>query len=166
MSNYKNNVNIDFTEQPAVDIKNYKETEETKIVESAKRHVIRINDIALYRNIYAKKSVIKSNNLIKTPAKSIAIFCNEYIPAHFEARDYITYHLTINGTTYKVVPINSDKNGTKIIKTSDYDFDSTYVEYINEFITSAYITITINCPNKYETPFLSDFKVLVGDKDV
>lgn len=166
MSEYKKNVNIDFTESPTANISNYKTETIVKQVKTGKRHVIKVNDINLYRNKYAAKSKITTKNLITNPARSIAIFCNEYIPTHFPEGKYIQYYFTINGTNYEVVPINSDREGIKIIKVSDYDFKSEYVKYINQKIISAYLTIIINTPNDYETPFISDLKVLVGDKNV
>ena len=167
MADYnKNNINIDFKESNVSNIENYTMNKTIHKANSAKRHVIKINDIELSRNVYKIKNTIKSKNLITTQARSIAIFCNEYIPEHFPNGKYIEYHLTINGVNYEIEPINSNRNGIKIIKVSDYDFNSDYVEYINEKITTAYLTIIIKTPNNYETPFLSDLKIMVGDSNV
>lgn len=166
MAEIKNNINIDFTEVDSSESSQYAAQTEVVKVQSAKRHAIKINDINVFRNKYDINNVITSNNLVSVPSRSIAIFCNEYIPKHFNSGEYIKYIMKINGKDYEMVPINSDKNGIKIIKTSDYDFNSDYVEYIEEKITSAYLTIKITCPNEYETPYISDLKILVGDKNV
>ena len=110
--------------------------------------------------------IITTNNLIKKPAKSIAIFANEYIPQHFPKGEYIYYTLTVNGIDYKITPINIDRNGTKIIKTSDFDISSNYSIYIGEEIKTAYLTIKMRSISKYETPFLKNIKVLLGDRNV
>lgn len=162
----KNNVNIDFKEDSIKDLQGLSTKKEIVQIPTAKRHVIKINGIQLEKNIYNTESIIKTNNLITTPARSIAVFCNEYIPEHFVDGTYIRYYLNVNGQDIEVVPINANRDGVKIIKTSDLDLDSNYVEYINQKIKSAYLTIKISTPNKYETPFISNLKVLVGDKNV
>lgn len=162
----KNNVNIDFKEDEIKDVEGIKTEKKIVTLNTARRHVIKINGIELEKNIYDKQCVIKTNNLIKLPARSIAIFCNEYIPEHFSTDRCIQYFLTVNGQDFEVVPINSDRGGVKIIKTSDLDLDSSYVKYINQKIKTAYLTIKMTTPNKYETPFISNLKVLVGDKNV
>jgi len=162
----KTNVNIDFKEENIKDIEGLQTKKEIVKLNTAKRHAIKINDIQLEKNIYNAESIIKTNNLISNPARSIAIFCNEYVPEHFSAGKWIRYYLTVNGQDFEVVPINSNNNGVKIIKTSDLDLSSDYVQYINQKIKTAYLTIRISTPNKYETPFISNLKILVGDKNV
>lgn len=162
----KNNVNIDFKEDDIKEVEGLQTKKEIVKLNTAKRHVIKINGIQLEKNIYNTESIIKTNNLISNPARSIAIFCNEYIPEHFSTGTWIRYYLTINGQDFEVVPINSHHNGVKIIKTSDLDLNSDYVQYINQKIKTAYLTIRISTPNKYETPFISNLKILVGDKNV
>lgn len=161
-----NNINIDFKEEVTAEVAGLKSEKKLVKLNTAKRHVIKINGISLAKNIYTTESVVRTSNLIKTPARSIAIFCNEYIPEHFPSGTYIEYHLTVNGQDFEVVPINSNKNGVKIIKTSDLDLNSSYIKYLNQKIKTAYLTIKIKTPNKYETPFISNLKVLVGDKNV
>lgn len=162
----KNNVNIDFSDSDIKDVEGIKTEKKIVTLNTAKRHTIKINGIELEKNIYEKECVIKTNNLIKNPARSIAVFCNEYIPEHFSNDKYIQYYLSINGQDFEVVPINNNRDGVKIIKTSDLDLNSSYVKYVNQKIKSAYLTIKIKTPNKYESPFISNLKVLVGDKNV
>lgn len=160
------NINIDFKEDKISEVAGLKSEKKLVKLNTAKRHVIKINGINLEKNIYKTENVVRTANLIVAPARSIAVFCNEYIPDHFPSGTYIQYFLTINGQDFEVVPINSNKNGIKIIKTSDLDIDSSYVTYINQKIKTAYLTIKIKTPNAYETPFISNLKVLVGDKNV
>lgn len=161
------NTNIDFTENKTSEQEGFVTSKKLVKVETGRRHAIKINDVTLEHNVYKSPSVIKTGNLITgKPAKSIAVFCNEYIPEHFKEGVYIKYVLTINGEDTEVVPINSHHNGIKRIKTSDYDLDSDYIKYINQPITSAYLTITITTPNQYESPFISNLKVMMGGQDV
>ena len=162
------NTNIDFTEKKVSEQEGFVTSKKLVKVETGRRHAIKINDVTLERNVYKSPSVIKTGNLITgKAAKSIAVFCNEYIPEHFKKEDvYVKYVFTINGEDIEVVPINSHRNGIKRIKTSDYDLDSDYIEYINQPITSAYLTITITTPNQYESPFISNLKVMIGGQDV
>lgn len=163
----KNNVNIDFSEDKVSDLDQYEKKETLVKLETGRRHVIQLGDIKTEKNKYAAKSIMKTNNLIKAPVKAIAIFANEYIPSHLDPnKEYIHYYLNVNGKTYDIVPINSVRNGTKIIKTSEYSLNSKYAEYINETIKSAYLTIEINAPSKNETIFIGNIKVLAGDKHV
>lgn len=162
----KNNINIDFKEDPIKEVAGLQTQKEIVQLNTAKRHVIKVNDIMLEKNVYNSESIIKTNNLITSPARSIAIFCNEYVPEHFTAEAWIKYYLSVNGQDFEIVPINANRNGVKIIKTSDLDLKSDYVRYVNQKIKTAYLTIRLSTPNKYETPFLSNLKVLVGDKNV
>lgn len=131
---------------------------------NAKRHVIKIEDISAKRNTYEQYTTLKTNNLVTSPATNIAIFANEYIPTHYSGADYIKYILEINGVSYEIVPINLDRNGIKIIKASSTDKESGYTHYISEKIKEAYLTIQLKAVNEYDAPFLSNLKVLVGNK--
>lgn len=129
---------------------------------SARRHAIKINGISATGNQYALTTTRRSRQLITEPVESMAFFCNEYIPPHFPDSQYIKYVLTINGTDHEVIPINSDKNGKKIVRTTSSGSNSDYVLYLSESIKSAYLTIIIKTPNKTETPYISNLKVLIG----
>lgn len=132
-------------------------------VPTAKRHVIKLNDLSVYQNKYNSGSII-SNELLSEPIKYISLYCNEYINPNYNIEDYIKYYLYINGNQYEVIPINSQRNGTKIIRltTSTYVADNT--EYINESIKSAYLKIVINSSDDI-SPFISNIKILIGDED-
>lgn len=137
---------------------------EQKIVEinSARRHVVRINGIEAKRKRYKAQTTMKSRELIRVPVDSIALFCSEHIPSHFPNEKYVTYILTVNGIDYEIEPINSHRPGKKIIRHSELGADQPYAIYINESIKSAYLTIVINTHGKTETPYLSNIKILYG----
>ena len=163
----KNNINIDFSEDKVSDLEQFDKKETLVKLETGRRHAIKINDLTAEKNKYSHKSTMKTNNLVKAPVKSIAIFANEYIPSHLDAKkQYVKYILNVNGKEYEITPINSSRNGIKIIKTSEHTFNSKYAEYINETIKSAYLTIELTAPSAYETIFVGNIKVLAGDKHV
>jgi hypothetical protein len=153
---------IDFKEIASQELNGYTINKKLVTVDSAKRHVITINNIKANGNVYKQNNAFKSKELISQPVKSIALFCNEYIPNHFPDNDYFKYVFTINGVDYEIVPINSNRNGKKIIRTTDYSSPSEYVEYLNEEIKSAFLSITIKTPNTNETPYISNLKILIG----
>lgn len=154
--------NIDFKEIASQELNGYTVNKKLVTINSAKRHVIAINNIKANGNAYNQNNAFKSKELISRPVKSIALFCNEYVPEHFSYDDYFKYVFTINGVDYEVVPINSDRNGKKIIRTTDYSSPSEYVEYLNEEIKSAFLSIVIKSPTTNETPYISNLKILIG----
>lgn len=156
---------MDFKEIISKEIKGYDINKKIIKVKSAKRFVIKLNDISLYSNNYIQTSVMTSKELIATATNSIAIFTNEYIPNHFPSNKYITYLLSVNGKTYEVEPINSNRNGIKIIKVANELNTENNVMYIQEKIKSAILTIQIKTPNNYETPYVSNIKILTGGEN-
>lgn len=141
---------------------NFELSSKTVKLATARRHAIKINGISAKGNQYATTTTRRSRQLITEPVESMALFCNEYVPSHFPNSDYIKYILTINGTDHEIVPINSERNGKKIVRTTDVGYASDYVLYLSESIKSAYLTIIIKTPNKTETPYISNLKVLIG----
>lgn len=156
--------NINITETEVLNTEGYAIEQKLISVESAKRNVIKINDISSEQNIYKQSSYIRTNNLLTYPVKSVAIAAIEYIPEHFSNKNCFTYILTVNGQDFEVVPINLQKNGVKVIKTSEIQIDTYYSKYVNEPITSAILTIKINTPNTSESPFVSNIKLLAGER--
>jgi hypothetical protein len=154
------NINIEKIASSATS--EYQTAQELVILPTARRHTIKINNVYAQRNQYNLKTTVKSRELITTAVKSIALFCNEYVPDNFPEGTYITYTFTINGTNYNIIPINSNKDGKKIIRTSDYGSHASYVIYLNEDIKSAVLSITMTSPDKYQTPYVSNIKILVG----
>lgn len=134
---------------------------ETTIVQSAKRHVIKINDIKAYYNKYSRDSYFKTDNLVKDDKiYAVGVFANTYIPENITT-DTIEFILTVNGVDYKVLPVNSESNGTKIIRFSKGKSNLSYTEYTDEVITSVILTIKLKS-YKEITPYLNNIKVLLG----
>lgn len=158
--------NINITEIIPSEQEGYTSQQALTKLTTAKRSVIKISGITAERHTYANKSIIKTTNLIKYPTKAIALYAQEYIPSHFLEDNYITYILNVNGLEYTIVPINSQRNGVKIIKNSEIPMDKYYSVYINEPIQTAYLTIKITVPNQYETPYISQMKLLLGERVV
>lgn len=148
--------------------------EKPVVLETAKRHVIRLNNIKAMTGKYASNSYVTTEELVSNPINSIAIFADEYIPSSFESAgetqtyvsnadtDYIEYTLIVNGKEYNVVPVNSNKQGTKIIRCAEYLAADSYVKHINESIKSAYLKITMRTPNTSCSPYLSNLKICFG----
>lgn len=130
-----------------------------KELTSAKRYVVKINEMTVEKNLYSRKSIMTSKQLIMNPVESIAFFCSEYIPSHFPSRKYVFYALNVNGIDYEVEPINSHRAGKKIVKSSIEAYRDNSI-YIGEKIREAYLKITIETPNSNETPFISNIKIL------
>lgn len=132
-----------------------------QIVNSAKRHVIQLNDITCLRNKYGQ-GMLMSKELISTQVNCIALCCNEYINKEYTIDNNVSYFLIINGQEHEVVPINCHRNKKKIIRMSSQTYESQHVIYINETIKSAKLKIVINSTNRDITPYISDIKILVG----
>ena len=136
--------------------------ERTIELPNAKRHVIRISDITAHVGIFSQ-GYLQTKELITNPVQSIAVFANEYIPEYFpDNKTYIQYILTVNGIDYDIVPINSEKTGTKIIRVSNYSIIDDYVVHINETIKSASLKVVINTMDSNVTPYVSNVKICFG----
>jgi hypothetical protein len=137
-----------------------------KTLPKAKRHVIEIDDMTAAKRQYQSDGYIRTGNLISDTEQkisSIAIFCNEYLPDKLLTQtDAVKYILTVNDVDHEIVPINSNKNGVKIIKQAKTGDDSNYALYINESIKSAVLTISMKSRNSDLSPYLSSIKVLFG----
>lgn len=158
-----------FDEQSVSYDEALKKAEVTIPLDNAQRHVIRVNDITAFKSTYEQESYLETKELISTPVDCIAIFANEYYPPTFptdasvyETEDYLTYILTVNGTEYTVVPVNSQKSGVKIIRYSNYTITENYTVHIAEPVKSATIKVKFRTPNPSYTPYLSNLKVCLG----
>lgn len=134
-----------------------------------KRYVIRINDLVAFTSTYDTESYLETSELISGPVDCIAVFSNEYYPPFFPSdatiygfSDYLSYILTVNGQEYTVVPVNSHKNGTKIIRFSDYTITEDYTVHIAEPIKTASLKVKFRTPNVSYSPYLSNLKVCLG----
>ena len=136
--------------------------ERTIELPNAKRHVIRISDITTHVGTFSQ-GYLQTKELITNPVQSIAVFANEYIPEYFpDNKTYIQYILTVNGIDYDIVPINSEKTGTKVIRVSNYSIIDDYVVHINETIKSASLKVVINTMDSNVTPYVSNVKICFG----
>lgn len=128
-----------------------------KIVSTAKRHVIKINDLSVYKDKYTSGVAISKELITNEPITYIALYCNQYA----EDKDMVKYSFIINGKEYEIKPINSNENGKKIIRTSTQTYKLDNTEYITESIKSAMLKIDITTSD-YKSPFISNIKVLIG----
>lgn len=134
----------------------------TTIVQTAKRHVIRINNIEASAKQYKSESVFKSKELItsKNDTYAISLFANIYLPNNL-SEDYVKFTLTINGEDYEISPINSSSNNIKVIRFSQGKMSADYTKYIGEKITSAFLTVSIKSKDRI-TPYINNLKILLG----
>lgn len=134
-----------------------------KIVVSnkSKRHLVKINDITAYKNKYAGGSLV-TGELVDSPISCIALLANEYTQEGYTADNNVLYFLIINGIEHKVIPLNSHRNGLKIIRVSANNYNAESIEYLTEDIKSVKLKVILNTPNVNMTPYLSDLKLLIG----
>lgn len=134
----------------------------TTIVPTAKRHVIKLNDIYVKSKTYTSSSTMKTGELITkgTDVYAISVFANMYFPEGVSDNS-IKYTLTVNGIDYDIQPVNSHKSGVKIIRFSQGKMPAEYTKYIGEKIQSAFLTITMNSRVQL-TPYVNNLKVLLG----
>ena len=130
---------------------------------NAVRKVIQLYGITAYYNTY-KDSVMITDNLAPViGCNKVAIFANEYIPEYFSGnKDYIEYELIINGETYQVEPINSNKSGTKMISYSEYKYENTNALFLNEKIKTLQLRVKFNIENEHSTAYLGNLKLCIG----
>lgn len=135
-------------------------TKKIQKVISAKRHVVKINGITLSKNVYTK-GASTTKELVTDPIKYIGLCCNEYVSSDNQIEDVIKYYLIINGTEHEIVPINSQRNGKKIIRTSSQTYQLDNTIYIEESIKSAKLKVVVNGSSSV-TPYISNMKILIG----
>lgn len=153
---------ICFEKTEAVD----ENTTEVTLVplENAFRKRIKINELTAAAGSFST-GTIEIDNIISTPVKSIAVFANEWTPGYISSSDtLITYKLTINGEEYDVVPLNSNKEGIKVIRFGASSLNDSYAESIDETIKSASLSIVIDVPDTTTSPFLSNLKICLGEE--
>lgn len=151
-----------YTDETLAYIKSFADTNSVtnKIVTiySGKRHVIKLNGITLYKSIYTSGTSM-TGELITDPIKYIGLYCNEY--ANSDIADLVKYYLIINGTEHEIVPINSQRNGNKIVRTSSTTYKLDNTAYIEESIKSAKLKVVISSSGTV-TPYISNMKMLIG----
>lgn len=138
---------------------------ETIKLKSGKRSAIKINDISAGRTTYKTTGKRIVSKFISEPINSIAIFANEYGADNIDIRKSIKYTLTINGTDYNIIPINSNYNDKKVIRTTNNAIPTEYVHYINETIKEASLNIDLSSSSEEYTPYISNLKILIGGEE-
>ena len=133
----------------------------TVVIQSAKRHCIKLNDVAALQNQYKTNSYVKTGELISNGNfYSASLFANVYLPAQLD-RDNVQFIFTINGIDYEVTPVNSEYDGNKIFRYSQGKSSPEYTVLLTESIKSLLLTIKIN-GTKFATPLIGNVKVLLG----
>ncbi len=135
---------------------------ETTFIQSAKRHVIKINDLYSYSNQYINTSYFTTDNLVDgtDDVYAVSVFANVYIPSQL-SDDSVEFTLTVNGIDYEVQPINSELDGVKVIRYSKGKSKTEYTELTDEVINSVILTVKIKSA-KNLTPYINNVKVLLG----
>ena len=138
-------------------------------LDTAVRHVVRVNNIVGFSNTYSNSSSMYTEELLTGPVQSIAIFANEYLPPTFPSdastegyEPFIRYFLNINGKDYEIVPVNSHKSGIKVIRYSNYSISEDYTLHISEPIKSAKLTVKLITQDTSYSPYVSNIKVCIG----
>ena len=140
------------------------DAENTPVFTNTKRKVVKLNQISLYNASFSACNITSKNAIQQGSLTAISVFANTYIPNNFKKGSYITMELDVNGTSYPIVPVNSDDTGIKIIRYSKnrQTVAGGYIQYIKEPITSAVLHITMQPYNTAQTPFISNMKFCVG----
>ena len=141
-------------------IPTYEVDEVTTIVKSARRHVIKLNEVSAGLKQYKVKSQMQSCELVGEEVYAISLFANVYVPQGLND-DAIKFILTVNGEDHEVVPINSHLNGTKVIRFSTGSANNPYTDRIGEKIKSAYLTVNFTGETK-SSPYVNNIKILLG----
>lgn len=141
------------------------EENQIKKYPNTRRKKIAINNIKLYNSTYSKATLVSGNLILGGSVDKVALFCSEYIPNHFVDKNYITYYLIVNGIEHEVVPVNSGKDGIKLIKFREVNTSTQkeeYIETISETIKSLQVKIIIDIANENETPYIGNIKLCLG----
>ena len=75
-----------------------------------------------------------------------------------------SYGVFSNDSEYEIVPINSHKNNTKIIRAANNLYGSSYTQYINDNMVSIKLKIVLTAIDEHNSPYLSNVKILFGKK--
>lgn len=133
----------------------------TIVVDSAKRHNIRLNDLKLARHAYLPYSSYSTNNLVSGGTYySVAVFANIYIPAGLKS-NCVKFILHINGLDYVAVPINISGPGKKVFRYSQGKSKTEYTTQLDEPIKNVSLTIQMDGTQNL-SPFVSNVKILLG----
>lgn len=130
---------------------------------AAYRKKIGIRGILLYTAEYEEYTTISAEILSDCAIDKVSLFASEYIPDHFVGTDYISYSLIVNGQEIPVVPVNTGRDGIRIVKYSeDRSAPDSYTSLIDETVRSVKVKIRIKPFNGNESPYVSNLKLCVG----
>lgn len=148
--------NIHFVEKLARKIND----ETIEFIEDSVRHVILLNEVTAYNSKYTESSMVSDTFTIDN-AHDVGIYVNEKIYGSAEIEDSIQYYLNINGVDYEITPLNSERDGIQLIKTSDFEYYNPKVQLITDKISSAYLTVIFKPVSESQTGFCKDIKICV-----
>ena len=148
--------NIHFIEELARKINE----EKIESIKDSVRYAILLNEITAYNSKYVESSMVSDTFAIEN-AHDIGIYVNEKIYGSADIGDNIQYYLNINGTDYKIAPLNSERNRIQLIKTSDFEYYNPKVQLITDKISSAYLTVIFKTEAESQTAFCKDIKICV-----
>lgn len=160
---YSNFIRITLSNDKVTDDELRVQEEDKTVILNARRKKISIAGIRLYSSIYTE-AVLESQEIIEDGnIDKISLFASEYVPDHFPGNNYISYSLIINGVEHPIVPVNSKKAGTKIIKyTEDIKSSREDVEILDETIKTIKVKVVISPYNNTESPYASNIKLCMG----
>jgi len=130
---------------------------------NARRKYVALAGIELYSSAYQEAALLSQEMLKSGNIDKISLFASEYIPDHFPNGTYVEYALILNGKEYPIVPVNTGRDGIKMIR----HIDSTeqikeYMTTIDETIKTVRLKITVTPYNGLETPYISNLKLCMG----
>lgn len=123
---------------------------------------IHINDLRAKSVSFDTAGTLKSNEITASNITSVGIYATEHIPSTFVNSNCFKYTLIVNGKSYDVVPINSQNNGTKIIKYITDNSQEDSVVGINSKINSVVLLIEMTSESSTMSPFVSNIKFCLG----
>lgn len=134
---------------------------EFTLLPDAKRKAIRINSLWAYYTTAKDHMDMSTGELLTTPVSSVAIFATEDIPSSYDSENAFTYELVVNGETVEVVPVNSSRNGVKIIRGNRLDVPAANVKHVKEAIHSLQLTVKGKALND-EVPGIGGLRICLG----
>ena len=123
---------------------------------------IHINDIKAKAASFDTAGTLKSNEITASNITSVGIYATEHIPSTFVNSNCFKYKLIVNGKSYDIVPINSQNNGTKIIKYTTDNSQEDSVLSIDSKINSVVLLIEMTSESNTMSPFISNIKFCLG----
>lgn len=131
-----------------------------EFIKNAERKVILLNEITAYNSIRVESQMVSDTFSINN-AHDIAIYSEEKIYGSDEIENSIEYVLNINGSDYPIVPINAERDGIQLIKTSDFEYYNPKATIISDKISEAYLTVNFTPVSESKTGFCKNIKICV-----